>query len=115
MEASVTQKTQALEQKMNSVLRQLSVPLVAVWTPNPNQQIHGEIKGEFLLIYDESESEAWQTFTHEIVEWKLSGLTGVYRTVINTLIEALEKTIYVKKEELIEFLPKLFEAVKENR
>jgi hypothetical protein len=48
------------------------------------------------FIYD-ADSRAWKTFFYEILEFKLQDYTWVYRTIINGLIEALEKTTYARR------------------
>jgi hypothetical protein len=53
------------------------------------------------------EQDAWATFTHEVIEFKLKTVTMIYRTMINSLIDGYEKLVYQEKEEFIEFIPKL--------
>jgi hypothetical protein len=99
---------------MQDCLNRLGIPLEVCWTPNPEKDKQGEIMlaSKTLLIYSPSESEAWQTLTHEIFEFKLKGVTSHYRSVINGLIELIEKSCYKQKEEFLEFIPKVFEEVK---
>jgi hypothetical protein len=46
---------------------------------------------------------------------KLKEVTRVYRTIINGLIETLEKVAYSRKEEFLEFLPQIFKLVEEEK
>ena len=103
------------ERKMQAILNTLGIPLTVVWVPDSRQDKHGEIKSSTIFIYSPSESDAWNTFTHEIVEFKLKDVTATYRTIINTFIEALEKLAYERKEQFIEFLPKLFEEINKSK
>jgi uncharacterized phage-like protein YoqJ len=103
------------ERKMQAILDTLGIPLTVVWVLDPRQDRHGEIKSSTIFIYSPSESDAWNTFTHEIVEFKLKDVTSTYRTIINTFIEAIEKLAYERKEQFIEFLPKLFEEINRSK
>jgi hypothetical protein len=71
------------------------------------------LKDKILFIYDEKEAEAWQTFTHEVCEYKLQAVTRPYRLLVNSLIEVIEKSVYAQKEEFIEFLPKIMQVINE--
>lgn len=103
-----------VEAQMQSILDKLGIGLKVAWTPNPNHNNHGliETNSKTLFIFDMKREDAWETFTHEILEWKLRALLKVYRDIINGLIEIVEKTCYRKKEEFIEFMPELFGLVK---
>jgi hypothetical protein len=100
--------------KMQHVLARLGLPLKVAWTPNGNHDKHGLIEpsSKTLFIFDEGEEEAWQTLIHEILEFKLKGVTSHYRNVINGLIEIIEKSCYQQKEEFLEFIPQVVEEVK---
>jgi hypothetical protein len=101
--------------RMQRCLDRLGIPLEVVWVPKPDADKHGEILSRSLLIYDVEEADAWETFTHELVEYKLKEVTQVYRTLVNQLIDGYEKLAYQQKERFIDFLPKLIEALKESR
>jgi hypothetical protein len=89
---------------MQQNLDRLGIPLIVVWTPNPNKSVHGEIKENVLCVYDEKPNDVWATFMHEVIEFKLKKVTRVYRSMINSLIEGYEKLAYQEKEEFIEFI-----------
>ena len=101
--------------RMQRCLDRWGIPLKVVWTPKPDSAKHGEILSGCLLIYDEEEADAWETFTHELVEYKLKEVTQVYRTLVNQLIEGYEKLAYQQKERFIEALPKVMETIQTER
>lgn len=105
----------ALESKMQNCLDQLGIPLKVMWIPKGNSSKHGEIDSSCLFIYDRDEREAWLTFEHEVYEFKFKEVTYPYRTLINSLIEAVEKLTYERKEKFLEFLPKIADVIKEKR
>jgi hypothetical protein len=105
----------ALESKMQNCLDRLGVPLKVLWTPKTNSEKHGEISSNCLFIYDGDEREAWLTFEHEIYEFKFKEVTFPYRTLVNSLIETVEKLVYERKEKFLEFLPKATEIIKEEK
>ena len=51
---------------------------------------------------------------HEALEYKFKRVSQAYRTTINLLIDALEKVVYTRKEEFLEFIPQLFRMVEEE-
>ncbi len=97
---------------MQRILDRLGIPLVVVWTPNPDKSVHGEIRENVLCVYDEHPDDVWATFMHEVIEFKLKRITRVYRSMINSLIEGYEKLAYQEKEEFIEFIPRLLDTKK---
>lgn len=100
---------------MQKTVDSLALPLIVRWRPDNTKAVHGEIKSNTIFLYDVEAEEAWQTLTHEITEYKLQSVTRPYRLMINSLIEALEKTVYAQKESFIDFLPKIFEATKKTK
>ena len=103
-----------VQMQMQECLARLGVNLIVYWRPDSSKSVHGEIRGNVIFLYDLEESEAWQTFTHEVTEFKLQGVTRPYRLMINSLIEALEKSVYAEKEQFIDFLPKMIDVIKES-
>ena len=100
---------------MQDCLIQLGINLLVVWKPDNSKSVRGEIKGNVIFLYDSEKGEAWSSFTHEVTEYKLQAVTRPYRILVNNLIEAVEKSIYVEKEQFIDFLPKMIEVIKENQ
>jgi hypothetical protein len=86
-----------------------------MWIPKASGSKHGEINSNSLFIYDKNESEAWLTFEHEVYEFKFREVTYPYRTLVNSLIEAVEKLAYERKEKFLEFLPKIAEIVSQEK
>ena len=86
-------------ERMQFCLDKLSIPLTVVWVLDRNATKHGSIdfSSKKMLIFDENEKEAWLTFEHEVYEYKFRELNSAYRTIINSLIEKLEKLVYERK------------------
>jgi hypothetical protein len=100
---------------MQRCLDLLGVPLRVAWMPNGNSAKRGEIESGCLIVYDEAVADAWETLEHEVYEWKLREVTHIYRTVINSLIESVEKLTYRNKEAFIESLPRVSEVVRKEK
>jgi hypothetical protein len=105
-------KSKGLTAKMQKTLDRLNLPLRVVWTPRGIAAIHGEIKQGVIYIYDSNPKEAVETFEHEVYEYKFKEVTKIYRTMVNSLIEIIEKEIYARKEAFFDFLPLLQESMK---
>jgi len=101
--------------RMQNCLDRLGISLKVKLVPKPNSARHGEIVSDYLLIYDEAETDAWETLCHEIVEYKLKSVTQVYRMLVNQLIEGYEKLAYQQKERFIKALPEIFETIEAER
>jgi hypothetical protein len=101
---------------MQRCLDRLGVPLKVAWAPNKDHEKHGliELSSRTLFLFDEKEEDAWETFTHELLEYRFKGVCETYRTIINSLIEVLEKVAYKRKEEFLEFIPQILEEVKKG-
>jgi len=100
-------KTGSTEERMNQVCARLGLPFKAVWTPNPSVKDHGKIdlKNQVILIFDLNEKDAWITLIHEILELKIRPLLQFYRSLINSLIEIIERIGYRQKEKFLQSLP----------
>ena len=105
----------SVQKQMQDCLNQLGINLVILWKPDISKSVHGEIKGNVIFLYDSEKDEAWSTFTHEVTEYKLQAVTRPYRTLVNNLIEAVEKSIYAEKEQFIDFLPQMIEVIKQRQ
>jgi hypothetical protein len=104
-----------LEVRMQNCLDRLGLPLKVLWMPKDDSVRHGEIKSNYILIYDRDEAEAWLTFEHEVYEDKFKEVTFPYRSIVNNLIEAVEKIAYERKEKFIEALPKVSEVISKEK
>lgn len=100
---------------MQRSLDRLGIPLRVVRAPKPENDRHGEILSDSLLIYDEAEEEAWETFEHGVYEYKFKEVTHTYRAVINGLIDAVEKLTYERKESFLEFLSRVSEVIRQEK
>ena len=96
-------------ERMQSCLEKLNISLPVVWIPDRNAIKHGalDLNSKTILIFDENEKDAWLTFEHEIYEYKFREVTAVYQTLINCIIESIEKLVYDRKEHFLEFIPKV--------
>jgi len=103
--------------RMQNCLDRLGIPLSVVWAKDSSKRVHGEIEesSRTIFIFDETESEAWATFTHEILEFRLKDVTKTYRSIINGLIEVFERVAYEKKETFLESVPEILKTVEEQR
>lgn len=104
-----------LESQMNKAMNLLGYPeWQAVWAPGKASK-RGEVFPEdhLIVVYDESPSDAWDTFIHEVIELNLRHITRPYRDLVNALITILEKQIYKRKEEFIDRLPGIYRIVNE--
>jgi hypothetical protein len=102
-----------IQKQMQNCLDSLGINLMVQWFPDETKSVHGEIKGNMIFLYNREETQAWQTFGHELCEYKLQSVTRLYRLLVNTLIETIEKSIYTEKEQFIDFLPKMIETIRE--
>jgi len=50
---------------------------------------------------------SWATLIHEVLELKIRPLLSFYRSLVNTLIEFIEKHVYQEKEKFLESLPEV--------
>jgi hypothetical protein len=105
------------EAKMQRCLDTLGLPLKVAWTPNRNHDKHGLIEesSRTIFLFDEDENEAWATFTHEILEFRLKDVTKTYRSIINALIEVFERLTYERKETFLESIPEILKTIEEQR
>ncbi len=101
-----------LEVKMQKLVNSLSIPMRVVWSPDQKAKCHGEIANGCIVIYDVDEGEVWDTFIHEMLEYKLKKVTSVYLETINALMDTIQKVAYAEKELFIESIPILVSAVR---
>ena len=109
------QLNKSVQSRMQECLNSLGINLKVLWQPDCTKTVHGEIKGNVIFLYDAEASEVWQTFAHEVTEYKLQAVTRPYRILVNNLIEAFEKSIYCEKEQFIDFLPKMIDSIKQSQ
>jgi len=73
------------------------------WQRDCTKNVHGEISGDVIIIYNLDEVEAWGTLMHEITEYKLQSVTMPYRILVKSLITTFENSIYAEKQKFIDF------------
>jgi hypothetical protein len=104
--------------KMQNVLARLGLSdLKVVWTPDEKRDKHGLIEesSKTLFLFDHDEGEAWLTFEHEILEFRLKTVTDVYREMANSLIEAFERLAYKRKEQFLDSIPEIAKIIEQSR
>lgn len=102
----------SLESELERLKRTLNLghELKVKWLPGhvkhfDSRRLIGEVLGETIFVYAESEAEALRTVKHEFIEHVLANsFTEPYRRMINTLIEAFEKEARRHKERVVERL-----------
>lgn len=101
-----------LEEELEWLKRTLRLgdELKVLWTPNSNSRLSGEIKGDFIYIYDEDEELALETLKHEFIDFALSKVVEPYKEVTNKLISFINEQAYYKKEKLVEALSALISS-----
>jgi hypothetical protein len=98
-----------LENELKRLKKRLKIgyELKVVWSPNNSGNLAGEVKGETIYIYDESEKEALKTLRHEFLDYAISKLIEPYKNVTNKLIMLMNEEAYKHKEKFIEALVEL--------
>ena len=97
--------------RIQKLVDSFNIPLRVVWSPDPKASCHREIVNSCIIIYDVDEEEVWNTFVHEMLEYKLKNVITVYLETVNALIEVIQKVAYNEKEYFIESIPTLIDAV----
>ncbi len=98
-----------LEEELERLKRklQMAYELKVIWIPNGNDKLSGEVKGETIFIYEESEREAIETLRHEFLDYAISKVIEPYRNVTNKLIMLINEEAYKRKEKLVKTLCKI--------
>ncbi|MEM3368493.1 MAG: hypothetical protein QW193_01180 [Nitrososphaerales archaeon] len=98
-----------LENELERLKRilQMGYELKVRWIPNGNDKLSGEVKGDFIYIYDDNEELAINTLKHEFLDYAISQVIEPYRQVTNKLISLINEEAYRRKEKLIEAIKEL--------
>jgi len=79
----------------------LNSSLKVDWVPNGSRDVHGEVRGDIIYVYDESLEEAVQTLRHEFIDYAVSRTIEPYRDIANKLIVFINEKAYRDKEKLV--------------
>jgi hypothetical protein len=102
-----------LEEKLRSALEDLKqnlnlgYELRVKWVPSGEGKLSGEVKGDCIYVYEETEKEALSTLRHEFLDYAISNVVEPYRQVTNKLIALINEEAYRRKERLVEKLSTL--------
>jgi len=102
-----------LEEKLLSLLESLKqtlnlgYELQVKWVPSGDDKLSGELRGDCIYIYEETEKEALSTLRHEFFDYAISNVIEPYKQVTNKLIAMINEEAYRRKESLVEKLCKL--------
>ncbi|GAI38111.1 unnamed protein product [marine sediment metagenome] len=109
-ERKQTNRKLELELKRLKSVLDMAHELRLEWFPGQvkrfrGRRLSGEVLGEVIHIYDESEPRALTTLKHEFIEYILTiEFTAPYKRMINTLISAFEEEMYQRKERVVKRL-----------
>jgi len=113
--AEVSPRTRAkLEEEFNRLKRVTGMgsELKLLWLPNIPSDVHGEVAGCVVKIYDNDEGEAVRTLRHEFLDYVIS--KQIIRPLVKQLnmqTELINDLIYARKENVIE---KIFLMLEED-
>lgn len=93
-------------ERLKRILK-LGYELKVRWIPNNNSKISGEVRGDYIFVYDEDEQVALETLKHEFVDYTISKVVEPYKEVTNRLITLINEIAYARKERLVEMLTQL--------
>ena len=103
----VTQKKLEDELERLKKILKLGYELKVRWLPNDKLRISGEVKGEYIYVYDEDMEVALETLKHEFLDYAISMIIELYTEVTNKFISIINEDAYKKKERLVNSLIRL--------
>jgi hypothetical protein len=95
-------------ERLKKILK-LGCELKVRWIPNSNSKKSGEVRGDYIYVYDEDRDAALETLKHEFVDNSISKVIEPYKEVANRLIALINEDAYKRKEKLVEALCELVE------
>lgn len=106
-----------VEARMNRLLQRLGLSFTVQWVPDPTKNNHGSVNmcEGIINIHDSTEPEAWVTLEHEVLELKMRPAFFLYRGIVNSLIDLIEKATYREKEKFLESLPTILKEFQKER
>ncbi len=57
------------------------------WIPNKNSRISGEVRGDYIYVYDEDREVALETLKHEFVDYAISKVVEPYKEMTTNYME----------------------------
>lgn len=93
-------------ERLKKILK-MGYKLKVKWIPNNNSKISGEVRGDYIHIYDEYRGVALETLKHEFMDYAISKVIEPYKEVTNRLIALVNDIAYTRKEKLVEILTQL--------
>lgn len=99
-------KAREIEKRFNEIVRKLGIPVEVLYDPDPYNEDRGKYipRENIIIIHDVDPEKAYETLTHEILEYRLYPLIKKYRELINKLIEFYDTILKTEKEETLEKL-----------
>ena len=86
----------------------LNSSLKVEWIPNGSREVHGEVGGSTIYIYDEGLEEAVRTLKHEFIDYCITReVVTPLVDLVNALIKSREIEVYRRKERLVELFSSL--------
>ena len=86
----------------------LNSSLKVEWVPNGSREVHGEVRGDVIYVYDEDVEEAVRTLKHEFVDYCITReVVTPLVDLVNALIKSREAEVYRRKEKLVDLFSSL--------
>jgi hypothetical protein len=110
--ATKRSRQRALEAELERLKRllQLGYELKVLWLPNNHANVAGEVKGDYIYVYDDDREAALETLKHEFVDYAISRVVEPYKDVANRLVALVNDLAYRRKEQLVEALVRTLEV-----
>lgn len=114
-----------LENEIRSVLLQLNEELDRLkgmiclgselevsWHPDEKSDIHGEVEGNLIRIYDSDGEEVIRTLRHEFIDHVITKeLIDPFIKIINMQKRIIESMVYKSKERIVDYFSVLLEEI----
>jgi len=107
IKASTQRRLERELKRLKALVPGLPNALKVTWIPSIEKPLHGEVKGQEILVYDSDGDEALRTLRHEVIDILVSEAIAPYREVTNAIIKALNEEAYRRKEKVVSSLAPL--------
>ena len=100
-----------LEAELDKLKRKMKMgyELKVIHTPKIDSKLSGQVKGNFIFVYDMDRDIAIETLKHEFIDYAVSKTIEPYKEISNLLIKLFNKEAYERKENLVELLIKMLD------